>query len=83
MLKKGWHEDITACMIGLTVVALALAVTWQARPFTEAGIREQYPKGWPTPLAQTVGKPGAWVSAPQDAFRGKTGGIDQIGRAHV
>ena len=76
MLKKGWHEDITACMIGLTVVALALAVTWQARPFTEAGLREQYPKGWPTPLAQTVGKPGTWVSAPQDAFRGKTGGID-------
>ena len=38
------------------------------------GSRERYPKGWPTPLAATVGKPGTWTDQPLAAFQDKSGG---------
>ncbi len=76
MVKTGWHEDLAAVAIGMAVVILALAVTWQARPLADAGSRAAHPKGWSTPLAQTVGSPKAWAAAPLDAFRDKQGGID-------
>jgi hypothetical protein len=76
VVKTGWHEDVAAVAIGMAVVILALAVTWQARPMADAGSRAAHPKGWSTPLAQTVGSPKAWAAAPLDAFRDKQGGID-------
>lgn len=54
---RGFHEDTAATIIGLVVVALALAVTWAARPSDSPGSRERWPKGWPTPLARTIDKP--------------------------
>jgi uncharacterized membrane protein YadS len=69
------HEDLAAVVIGLGIVLVALAVTWQARPASDADSRERYPKGWPTPLAATVGMPGAWADAPLDAFRDKQGSL--------
>lgn len=76
MVKTGWHEDLAAVAIGMAVLVLALAVTWQARPAADAGSRSAFPKGWPTPLTETVGKPGTWTAAPLDAFRDKQGRID-------
>jgi len=73
-MHKGLHEDTAAVVIGLTAVLLALAVTWAARPGEEPGSRERYPKGWPTPLAATVGKPGTWTDQPLTAFQDKSGG---------
>ena len=73
-MRKGLHEDLAAVMIGLAAVLLALAVTWQARPAEEPGSRELHPKGWATPLAKTVGKPGAWSDQPLAAFQGTSGG---------
>jgi uncharacterized membrane protein YadS len=67
------HEDLAAVVVGLGLVLVALAVTWQARPASDAGSRERHPKGWQTPLAATVGMPGAWADAPLDAFRDKQG----------
>jgi len=67
------QEDPAAVVIGLGIVLMALAVTWQARPVNDAGSRERHPKGWPTPLAATVGMPGAWTDVPRDAFRDKQG----------
>ena len=69
------HEDLAAVVIGLGIVVVALAVTWQARPASDAGSRDRHPKGWPTPLAATVGMPGAWADAPLDAFRDKQGNL--------
>jgi hypothetical protein len=66
-------EDLAAVVVGLGIVLLALAVTWQARPASDAGSRDLHPKGWPTPLAATVGMPGAWADAPLAAFRDKRG----------
>ncbi|MFM8380230.1 MAG: YeiH family protein, partial [Planctomycetia bacterium] len=71
----GLHEDLAAVVIGLGIVLVALAVTWQARPASDAGSRERYAKGWPTPLAATVGMPGAWADAPLDAFRDRQGSL--------
>jgi uncharacterized membrane protein YadS len=68
------HEDVAAVVIGLAAVLMALAVTWAARPADDAGSRERYPKGWPTPLAATVGKPGTWTDQPLVAFEAKSGG---------
>jgi uncharacterized membrane protein YadS len=73
--RRGLHEDLSALILGLGAVVLALAVTWGARPADDAGSRDRYPKGWPTPLAATVGTPGAWADAPLAAFRDKSGGL--------
>jgi uncharacterized membrane protein YadS len=73
-MPKGLHEDTAAVVIGLATVLVALAVTWAARPGEEPGSRERYPKGWPTPLAATVGKPGTWTDQPLAAFQDKSGG---------
>jgi uncharacterized membrane protein YadS len=73
MMKTGWHEDMAAVTIGMALLVLALAVAWQARPASDAASRAAFPKGWPTPLAQTVGSPRAWAAAPLDGFRDKEG----------
>jgi uncharacterized membrane protein YadS len=75
MPRRGLHEDVTALVIGLAIVLLALAVTSTARPAESPGSRAVHPKGWPTPLAATVGKPGTWVDAPGAAFRDKGGAV--------
>jgi uncharacterized membrane protein YadS len=76
MTKTGWHEDTAAVVIGMAMVILALAVTWQARPAVDTGSRGAHPKGWPTPLTKTVGSPKAWAAAPLDGFRDKQGVLD-------
>ena len=67
------HEDIAATLIGLAIVALALAVTWTARPATEPASRAAHPKGWPTPLSATIDKPQTWADSPLEALRDKKG----------
>ncbi len=74
-MRQGLHEDVAAVVIGLAAVVLALAVTWAARPAEEPGSRDRHPKGWPTPLAATVGTPGTWTDQPLVAFHGKGGGL--------
>jgi uncharacterized membrane protein YadS len=74
-MRQRLHEDLAAVVIGLAVVVLALAVTWTARPAEEPGSRVRHPKGWPTPLAATVGTPGTWTDQPAVAFQGKSGGF--------
>ena len=69
--RCGLHEDVVATVIGLAIVALALAVTWSARPADSPGSRETWPKGWPTPLSQTIDKPQTWSDSPLAAFRDK------------
>lgn len=69
------HEDVAAVVIGLAAVILALAVTWAARPAEEPGSRDRYPKGWPTPLAATVGTPGTWTDQPLVAFQDRSGDL--------
>ncbi len=71
--RRGLHEDVSAVLIGLTAVVLALAVTWLARPTDEPGSRERYPKGWASPVAAMVGTPGTWVDQPLAAFQNKEG----------
>jgi uncharacterized membrane protein YadS len=71
--RAGLHEDVAAIVIGLAVVLLALAVTWTARPTTDAASRDRYPKGWPTPLAATVGTPGSWTDRPLASFTDSSG----------
>jgi len=72
-MRKRLHEDTAAVVIGLAAVLLALAVTWQSRPTEESGSRVRWSKGWPTPLAASVGMPASWASAPLDAFRDASG----------
>jgi len=72
--KEGMHEDLSAVVIGITILVLALAGTWIARPVEEPGSRERYAKGWPSPLTATVGMPGGWADSPIEAFRDKSGG---------
>ena len=72
-MRKGLHEDVAAVLVGLAAVILALAVTWQSRPADEPGSRERHPKGWTTPLADTVGIPGTWTDQPLAALRDKQG----------
>jgi uncharacterized membrane protein YadS len=62
-----------ATIIGLAVVAVALAATWAARPDDSPGSRERWPKGWPTPLARTIDKPQPWAGSPVAAFRDSKG----------
>jgi uncharacterized membrane protein YadS len=71
--RLGLHEDVAAIVIGLAAVLLALAVTWAARPAEDAASRERYPKGWPTPLAATVGTPGSWTDRPLASFTDSSG----------
>jgi uncharacterized membrane protein YadS len=72
-MRQGLHEDVAAVVIGLAAVIVALAVTWAARPAEEPGSRDRHPKGWPTPLAATVGTPGSWTDRPLVAFQDKSG----------
>jgi uncharacterized membrane protein YadS len=72
-VKRGLHEDVTAVLLGIGIVILALTVTWMFRPAEESGSRERYGKGWPTPLTATVGTPGGWTDSPAEAFRNKAG----------
>ncbi|NBW86492.1 MAG: putative sulfate exporter family transporter [Planctomycetia bacterium] len=67
------HEDTVASFVGLAILALALAVTWQARPATDPDSRERHPKGWPTPLAATIDRPQPWSDSPLQALRDKKG----------
>ena len=71
--KHALHEDTVATLIGVAIVALALAVTSFARPATDPGSREKYPKGWPTPLAATIDKPQTWADSPAQALVDKQG----------
>jgi len=71
--RRGLHEDQAAVILGLATLALALAVAWAAGPSREPASRAVHPKGWPTPLAATVGVPGAWAANPLDAFRDSGG----------
>ena len=71
--RVGLPEDVVATLIGLVIVALGLAVTWSARPADAPASRERWPKGWPTPLSQTIDKPQAWSDSPLAAFRDKQG----------
>jgi uncharacterized integral membrane protein (TIGR00698 family) len=73
--RAGLHEDLAAVVIGLGIVLLALAVTWQARPAERPGDRDAHPKGWLTPLAATAGMPGAWGESPVDAFHDARGSL--------
>ena len=72
-MRPQLHEDTAATLIGLTIVALALAVTWIARPAVEPASRIAYPKGWPTPLSATIDKPQTWADSPPEALRDKKG----------
>ena len=71
--RAGLHEDVVATLVGLGIVALALAVTWSARPGDSPASRDRWPKGWPTPLARTIDKPQTWSDSPLAAFRDKQG----------
>ena len=68
-----FHEDAAATLIGLVIVATALAVTWAARPAEDPGSRAAHPKGWPTPLAATIDRPQPWADSPLEAVRDKKG----------
>jgi uncharacterized integral membrane protein (TIGR00698 family) len=71
--RFGLPEDVVATLIGLVIVALGLAVTWSARPADAPASRDRWPKGWPTPLSETIDKPQAWGDSPLTAFRDKQG----------
>jgi uncharacterized integral membrane protein (TIGR00698 family) len=73
--RFGLSEDAVATLLGLVIVAFALAVTWLARPADGPTRREQWPKGWPTPLSQTIDKPQTWGDSPLAAFRDKKGKV--------
>jgi len=45
MTKTGWHEDTAAVVIGMAMVILALAVTWQARPPSQGLADTAHPDG--------------------------------------
>ena len=72
-MRPQLHEDTAATLVGLTIVALALAVTWAARPAVEPASRQAYPKGWPTPLSSTIDKPQTWADSPLEALCDKKG----------
>ncbi|MFM8953221.1 MAG: hypothetical protein ACKOOF_09220 [Planctomycetaceae bacterium] len=72
-MRPQLHEDTAATLIGLTIVALALAVTWAARPETEPASRQAHPKGWPTPLSATIDKPQTWADSPLEASSIRSG----------
>ena len=72
-MRTHWHEDTAATLIGLVIVAVALAVTWTARPANEPASRAAHPKGWPTPLSSTIDKPQTWADSPLEALRDKKG----------
>ena len=74
-MRQRLHEDVAAVAIGVAVVILALAVTWQARPAEEPGSRERHPKGWPVSKDYEVKMPGTWTDRPLVAFQDNTGGI--------
>ena len=66
--RRGWHEDSAAIVVGGLLVALALAVGWNARPAENADDRKAFPKGWPNPLSATIDKPQTWTDAPARAL---------------
>ena len=71
--RFGLHEDVVATILGLAIVALALVVTWAARPDEAPGSREAWPKGWLTPLARTIDKPQTWGDSPLESLRDRKG----------
>lgn len=71
--RPGLHEDAAATLLGLAIIALALAVTWSARPTTSAADRAAHPKGWPTPLATTIDRPQTWADSPLESLRDRKG----------
>jgi len=71
--RPGPPEDVVATVVGLAIVALALAVTWFARPPDDSASRAAWPKGWPTPLARTIDKPQTWADDPRAALHDKKG----------
>ena len=64
----GLHEDSAAILIGVALVALALAIGWSTRPAEDAASRKAFPKGWPNRLSATIDKPQTWSDAPQQAL---------------
>ncbi len=70
---RGLHEDAVATLIGLAIVAAALAVTWTARPAEDAGSRAAHPKGWRSPLSATIERPQTWADSPLESLRDKKG----------
>jgi uncharacterized integral membrane protein (TIGR00698 family) len=70
---RGLHEDAAATLIGLAIVAMALAVTAAARPAVDPGSRAAHPKGWPTPLSATIDRPQTWADSPLESLRDKKG----------
>jgi hypothetical protein len=66
--RRGFHEDIAAIVIGVALVALALAIGWSGRPTEDAASRKAFPKGWPNRLAATIDKPQTWSDAPKQAL---------------
>ena len=71
--QRGFHEDTAAMVLGGLIVALALAVGWNARPAEDASSRKVYPKGWPNPLALTIDKPQTWADSPTQSLTDKNG----------
>jgi uncharacterized integral membrane protein (TIGR00698 family) len=71
--QRGFHEDTAAMVLGGLIVALALAVGWNARPAEDASSRKVYPKGWPNPLALTIDKPQTWGDSPTQSLTDKKG----------
>jgi len=71
--RPGLPEDMVATIVGAALVALALAVTWSARPPENAASRAAWPKGWPTPLSRTIDKPQTWADDPLAALHDKQG----------
>ncbi len=69
----GLHEDAAATLIGLAIVAMALAATWTAQPAEDAGSRAAHPKGWRSPLATTIERPQSWADSPLESMRDKKG----------
>lgn len=74
--RRYLHEDVAAVIIGLTTVVLALAITWQARPQEDAGNRDRYSKGWPSPAASWIGTPKTWIDSPLTAFQDADGTLE-------
>ena len=72
-VRRGFHEDSSAIVIGGLLVALALGIGLGSRPADEAGSRKAFPKGWPNPLAATIEKPQTWDTSPAQALVDKKG----------
>jgi hypothetical protein len=70
--RGGLSEDLAATLLGIVLVAVALAATWLGRP-TGVAAEAEFPKGWPTPLATLIDKPQTWGDSPREALFDKRG----------